>query len=133
MVEQKDIGRQEVALLKKQIDSLEEAPTQINQEIDGLKTREAQFLKELEDIRAAINDQENKLNQLPKAVSKIKEDMASKIRQTRALHQSIKPISGTVEEDNRLINEIDQIHLRAVNLIQKPWDHYKTMPSNESA
>lgn len=119
MINQRDTGRQEVAELKKQIDTLGEAPAQINQELDRLRVREAQLLEELEDVRVAINDQEQKLNQLPETVGKIREEVVLKIRQARTLHQSIKPIPGTVEDDNRIIDEIDQIHLRAVNAIQK--------------
>ena len=119
MINQRDTGRQEVIELKKWIDTLGEAPAQINPEINQLRIREAQLLKELEDVRVTINEQEHKLNHLPETVGKIKEQMALKIRQTCALHQSIKPIPGTTENDDRLIDEIDQIRLRAVNTIQK--------------
>jgi len=59
------------------------------------------------------------LNQLPETIGKLKEEMSSKICQTRALYQYIKLIPGTTEEDNWLINEIDQIRLRAMNMIQQ--------------
>lgn len=111
-IEQREAGRRDVAELKRQIDTLVEALAQIDQEINRLKARE------LEDVRAAIKDEEQKMNQLPETVGKIREEMALKIHQTKTLHQSIKPILGTVEEDNRLIDEIDQIRLCAVNVIQ---------------
>jgi len=41
------------------------------------------------------------------------------IRQTRALHQSIKPILGTAEDDNRQINEVDELRLCVMNVIQQ--------------
>lgn len=79
---------------------LVDAPAQIDQEISRLKTQEAQLLQELEEVQTAIKNEEDKLDQLPKTVEKIKEMMKMKIRQTRALHQSIKLILGTAEDDN---------------------------------
>ncbi|RCV07950.1 hypothetical protein SETIT_1G286300v2 [Setaria italica] len=91
---------------------------QVFQAQQRLADRSAQQ-EELEDVRVAINDQEQKLNQLPETVGKIREEVVLKIHQARTLHQSIKPIPETVEDDNRIIDEIDQIRLRAVNAIQK--------------
>jgi len=45
--------------------------------------------------------------------------MKLKIRQTRVLHQNIKPIPETTEDDNRQINEVDELRLRAMNVIQQ--------------
>ena len=119
MIEQKETSRQDVIELKKQIDTLADVPVQIDQEISQLKTREVQLLKELEEVQTAIKNEEDKLNQLPKSIEKIKKTTKMQIRQTRALHQSIKPILGTAEDDNRQINEVDELRLCVMNVIQQ--------------
>ena len=75
MIEQKETSRQDVIELKKQIDTLADVPVQIDQEISQLKTREVQLLKELEEVQTAIKNEEDKLNQLPKSIEKIKKTM----------------------------------------------------------
>lgn len=68
LLDQREINRQEVARLKMQVDTLEKAPIQIDQEINQLKAREAHLLNELEEVQAAIKNEEDKLNQLPEAI-----------------------------------------------------------------
>lgn len=71
LINQRDSGRQEATNLKKQIDTLVNAPASIDQEISRLKAREQQLLKDLEDMWMAINQEEDKLNQLPEFINKM--------------------------------------------------------------
>jgi hypothetical protein len=45
-------------------------------------------------------------------------DMKTPIREAICLHKLIKPIPGSAEDDQREIDKVDQIRLRAVDVIQ---------------
>lgn len=52
-------------------------------------------------------------------IKKMKEDLATKPRNTNALIQLIKSIPGFVDADLHEIDEVDKIRLRADNLIER--------------
>lgn len=71
----------------------------IDQEIDRLKAKKQQLMKEMYDVRSAINQKEDKLDYLPEAVNKMKEELAIRIHKTKSLHQFIKPVLGSSNDD----------------------------------
>lgn len=48
----------------------------------------------------------------------MKEDMKAPVREAVCLHKMIKPIPGSADDDQREIEEVDQIHLRAIHAIR---------------
>ena len=48
----------------------------------------------------------------------LKKEKQERAHQAYQLHKSIQPIPGSTEDDNRAIQEADEIHLRAMNMIQ---------------
>lgn len=99
------------------IDNLSKAPLEIGQELDQLKARWAQLQKELEDVSAAIILKESNLTQLPKAIGEKKKEMMAKYKEAKTIHSKHKAIPGSVEEDNRLIVEVNTIRLNALKII----------------
>lgn len=63
-------------------------------------------------------EEEKKLDQLLNVIKKMKEDMKAPVHETFHLHKLIKPIPGYVVDDQRDINKVDQIRLRAIDAIQ---------------
>lgn len=92
LINQRDSDWQEASNLKKKIDTLLNAQVNIEQEINCRKTKEQKLLKELKDVRSAIIQEEQKLTHLPEMIKKIKEDLATKIRNTKALSYPIQKI-----------------------------------------
>lgn len=119
LFEQKEARKQEAIELKKQVDTLVDAPAYIDQEINRVKAKEAQLVKEQEETRVTNKTEEQKLIQLLETVEKMKKQLALKIRQTQTLHKNLNPIPGTIEEDNQQIKEVDELCLRAVKTIQQ--------------
>lgn len=105
--------------MKKKNDTLVKAPASIDQEINWLKAREQKLLMDLTDVRSIISQEEDRLVHLSKTIKKMREDLAIKIHNIKALHQSIKPILGSVDADQHEIDEVDQIRSCAVYVIEK--------------
>jgi hypothetical protein len=84
----------------------------IDQRMSQLKARKELLMKELKEISIAIADDKRKKEELPETISKMREEMAVRAR------KSLKPISGSAADDERTINEIDQIRLNAMNAIR---------------
>jgi hypothetical protein len=75
-------------------------------------------MKELEAVTLALVEEEMNLEKLPNAIEKMKVDMKTPIREAICLHKLIKPILGSAEDDQREIDEGDQICLSAVDAIR---------------
>jgi archaellum component FlaC len=86
--------------------------------IDRPKARRSMLRKELEAVTLALAEEEKKLEQLPNVIEKMKEDMKVLVREAIRLYKSIKPIPGSVEDDQKEIDEVDQICLCAIQAIQ---------------
>lgn len=71
--------RQVASTLKRQIDALVYACSQIDNEIASLEIKKQQLIKELEDIRSAIAREGKKITDLPKTINKMKENLIDKI------------------------------------------------------
>ncbi|RLN35806.1 aminotransferase-like protein [Panicum miliaceum] len=76
------------------------------------------MMKELEAVKVALAEEENRLEQLPSAIEKMKTDMKAPIREAICLHKLIKPIPRPADDDKQKINDIDQIRLHAISVIQ---------------
>jgi len=58
------------------------------------------------------------LSQIQPAIEKLKGEKQERARQAYQLHKSLQPIPGSADDDNKAIQEADEIHLRAINVIQ---------------
>jgi len=70
-------------------------------------------------VNQEIADVDNKLSQLPMALQQLEAEKQEQSRQTYQLHKSIKAIiPGSAEADIQEIQKADDIHLRAISVIQ---------------
>lgn len=75
-------------------------------------------MKELGAVTHALAVEEKRLDQLPLAITKMKEELKGPVNEAIHLHKQVKTIEGTADEDQRQIDAIDQIRLRAIQAIQ---------------
>jgi chromosome segregation ATPase len=76
------------------------------------------LLQELNRVNQEIATVDNNLSQIPSAIEKLKEEKQEQAHQAYQLHKSLQPILGSADDDNREIQEANEIHLRAMNVIQ---------------
>jgi chromosome segregation ATPase len=118
LITQKEASRTRANDIKARVETLENSHPILASEIDRLKARRVALRKELEAVTLVLAEEEKKLEQLPNVIEKMKADMKTPIREAIHLHKLIKPIPGFAEDDQREIDEVDQIRLHAVDAIQ---------------
>ena len=77
------------------------------------------LLQELNRVNQAIDIAYHDLSKIPPAIAKLEEDKQKHACQAYQLHKSLWLISGSSVDNNQVIENIDQIHLRAMNVIQE--------------
>lgn len=118
LTEQKALVNQEVINLKEKHEDLNKTHAQLDETISQLKTQEAHLISQLEQIQAAIQANEQKKIQVVEDVDRFTEEIKVKAYQFKALHNDIKLIPGSADEDNKAIREVDEIRLCAMKAIQ---------------
>ncbi|RLN27977.1 hypothetical protein C2845_PM05G20280 [Panicum miliaceum] len=119
LLQQKEINCSKANDIRAKVDLVENSRPSIVNEIDRLRAQKYKLLKELDFVNAALSVEESKLENLPIAIKEMKENMKTPVREAVRLHKLIKPISGTADQDQQKINEIDQICHSAIDAIQK--------------
>ena len=77
------------------------------------------LLQELNRVNQAIDIADHDLSQIPPAIAKLEEDKQKHARQAYQHHKSLRPISSSSEDNNQVIENIDQIRLRAIKVIRE--------------
>ena len=83
-----------------------------------LEAKRERLTKELEQVNQEIADVDNRLSHLPSALRQLEAEKQEQARQTYQLHKSIKIIPGSAKADSKEIQDADDIHLRAISIIQ---------------
>ena len=84
-----------------------------------LETERDRLLKEVNRVNQAIDIADRDLSQIPPAIAKLEEDKKKHARQAYQLHKSLRLISGSSVDNNQVIENIDQIRLRAIKVIRE--------------
>ena len=85
----------------------------------ALETERDRLLKELNRVNQAIDIADHDLSQILPAITKLEEDKQKHARQANQLHKSLRPIPGSSADNNQVIENIDQIRLRAIKVIRE--------------
>ena len=80
----------------------------------ALEAERDRLLQELNRVNQEIDIADHDLSQTPPAIAKLEEDKQKHARQAYQLHKSLWPISGSSVDNNQVIENIDQIRLRAI-------------------
>jgi len=76
------------------------------------------LLQELNRVNQDIDAIYNDLSQIQPAINKLEGEKQERARQAYQFHKSVQPIPGSADDDNRAIQEADEIRLRTINVIQ---------------
>ena len=102
-----------------EIKSLNATQASIMRNKAALETERDRLLKELNRVNQAIDIADHDLSQIPPAIAKLGEDKQKHARQAYQLHKSLWPILGSSADNNQVIENIDQIRLRAIKVIRE--------------
>ena len=94
--------------------SLTQSKVEMEQSKRDLEAKRERLAKELEQVDQEIADVNNKLSQLPSALQQLKAEKHEQAHQAYQLHKSLQPIPGSVEADNKEVQEANNIRLRAI-------------------
>ena len=68
-------------------------------------------------MKAAINCHESNLIQIPNAIKQKKQEMLTKVKDGKAIRNSLENIPGLTKEDKQQIAEIDAIQLKVLKVL----------------
>ena len=100
------------------IDDLKNSSLRIDPELTQLEARRVELEKELENVRAAIDSHKSNLAQIPDAIKQKKQELLARVREGRAICNSLEGIPESAKEDKQQIAEVDAIRLEALKAIQ---------------
>jgi chromosome segregation ATPase len=104
--------------LRRRIDTLRCSRPTIIGEIDRLKARKAELMKELRLIGDAITVEETKLAELLNAIDGLEQEKLRYAQQANRLHKNIQLIPGSADANLKKIEDADQIRLHAIDTIR---------------
>jgi len=116
---QRDHHKVEVENIKGRINTLNNSRPLIIAEIDRMKTRRAELLKEVQELTHSISIEEKKLEDLPSVIWQMEEDKLNHARQAINFHKQLRRIPGSADADQAEIDKADALLLRAINAIQQ--------------
>ena len=115
-------NRQEAKELTQLIDDLKNSSLRIDLELSQLEIKCVELEKELEKVKATIDNHKSNLAQIPDAIKQKKQELLAKVREGRVVHNSLEDIPGSAKEDKQQIAEGDAIRLEALKAIQNVLD-----------
>ena len=104
------------------IDNLKNSSLRIDPKLTQLKIRRAELEKELEKVKATIDNHKSNLAQIPDSIKQKKQELLAKVREGRVVHNSLEDIPGSAKEDKQQITEVNAIWLKALKAIQDVLD-----------
>ena len=99
------------------IKSLNDAQAALQRNKAELEAKRDRLLQELNRINQEIDTADNDLSQIPSAITRLEGEKQEYASQAYQLHKRLKPIPGSLESDNQVIQEVDQIRLCAIFVI----------------
>ena len=100
-----------------EIKSLNDTQAGILRNKTALEAERDRLLQELNRVNQAIDTVDHDLSQIPSAITRLEEEKQKHARQAFQLHRSLWPIPGSSVDDNQVIENVDQIHLRVIKVI----------------
>ena len=102
-----------------EIKSLNDAQAALQRNKAELEAKRDHLLQELNQVNQAIDIVDNDLSQIPSTITRLEGEKQEQTRQAYQLHKCLRPIPGSVYDNNRTIQTIDEICLRAIKVIQE--------------
>ena len=102
-----------------EIKSLNDTQAAIQRNKAELGAKRDRLLQELNQVNQAIDTADNDLSTISPAITKLEGEKQMHARQAYQFHKRPKPIPGSSESDNQVIQEVNQILLHAIKVIQE--------------
>ena len=102
-----------------EIKFLNDAQATLQRKKAELESKRDHLLQELTKVNQAIDIADQDLSQIPSAITRLEGEWQKHARQAYQLHKSLRPIPGSSADDNKIIEGVDQILLRAIKVIRE--------------
>jgi predicted nuclease with TOPRIM domain len=119
IVNQRDSSKALVKSACDEIKSLNDTQAAIQRNKGALEAEHNCLLQELNRVNQAIDTADHDLSQIPSAITRLEGEKQKHARQAYQLHKSLQQIPSSSESDNQVIQEANQIRLRAIKVIQE--------------
>lgn len=86
----------------------------ISSEIDRLKGKEVELLKEPKKTQEAMKAEKARLERNPTLISQARNELSTLKRQAMSHHQASKSVPSSDAKDQQQIAKVDVIHLRSI-------------------
>ena len=119
VIGQRDKSKALVDSVYGKIKSLTDTQASIQRNKAELEAKRERLLQELSRVNQDIDTADHDISQIPSAITRLEGERQKHARQAYQLHKSLRPIPCSSTDDNQVIENIDQIRLRAIKVIQK--------------
>ena len=117
IIKQRQAYDSNLAALDDKIQRLNNSRADMISNIDQLKQRRTDLMKELQEVEEELNREEVKLSSLPGVIADFQEKKAVIAQRVQILRNREQPIPRSADADRRDINEVDKIRLDGINAI----------------
>ena len=90
----------------------------LRQKISDLSAKREALLAELKQVEEALSQAQQEESQLPEMIKTLEQERNIQARKALQMKKKLKPVEGSADEDNKEIEEANQIRLRAISAIQ---------------
>ena len=112
-----DVATSAARQKKEELDSASAALPVLSSKLEKLEKHKAELEALLSQVTDEIASTRQEISDQPQVIASKKEQVKAAILHARNLQKDLQPISGSDANDAALINEADQIRLRAINAI----------------
>ena len=102
----------------KNIGTLESSRDVLKQKIFDLSAKREALLAELKQVEEALSQAQQEENQLPEAIKLLEQERNVHGRRALQMKKNLKPAEGSADDDTKVIEEANQIRLRAISAVQ---------------
>jgi len=103
---------------RERIKSLEANRPSLVAKINELRARKIELTNELRSVSQCLEEEEKQLQQLPSVIEELTKTLRIQASDALKSHRSIPAREGPIEVYQQVIDDVDQIRLRALNMIR---------------
>ena len=86
--------------------------------ISDLSAKREALLAELKQVEDALSQARQEESQLPDTIKLLEQERNIQARTALQMNKKLKPVKGSANDDTKVIEEANQIRLRAISAIQ---------------
>uniref|UniRef100_K3ZC30 Uncharacterized protein n=1 Tax=Setaria italica TaxID=4555 RepID=K3ZC30_SETIT len=116
---QLEVNQLKAKEIKQQFNELVASSSDAEQSLKELETERDRLLQELNRINQEITTTKDWINNYPLAIQEKKKEWATFVNEACHQHHNLIKISGANKEDMKLIADVDQIRMHAIEALKK--------------